>query len=584
MKSADYWQKRAEQVGDLQHAKAGQYTRTLYKEYDRAKRSIQRDIEVFYGRYATNNGISLAEARKQLSTGELQEFKMTLEEFIDKAKHNKDGKWTKQLNNVYYRTRVTRLEALELQITNQIRMLAHGQEQGLSGLLGDVYKDTYYRSLFEIQKGLGIGVSFAKIDAEAIERVVKTPWASGNYSTRVWGNTEKLASQLSTTLSQSLASGRSTAQTSALLAKRMDVSFSAAEALINTETAYIVTEATFDGYKESGVVKKYQYVATLSERTCPTCGSMDGRTFKLSEKAIGINAAPLHPRCRCTTVASFPDDEDAGKRIAKEQDGKTYYVLGDITYEQWKKKYVDAKHDILDVKGDFKTTLAKTPNMTPEYKDALMTRFEKSPEEMKRVFNKYVAGNVIDSTTTRNAHYNPITQSINMRFADDFKNPRGSGATYFHEHGHYVDNMAAIRVSGKQTVGGVSHMDIGDVVQGEYRQAILNDIQNFLDQYAHEKDITVRKAQQEIRDIFSQNDSALYSSISDVYGGATGNRLRGHYGHSKEYWKQLPFALEKEAFAHMFEASFAPTGKRLELIMEYLPGSYKVFKRILEAI
>ncbi|NGP59993.1 minor capsid protein [Paenibacillus thiaminolyticus] len=343
MKSADYWQKRAEQVGDLQHIKAGQFTKSLYKEYERAKRAIQRDIEVFYGRYASNNGVSLAEAKKQLDAGELKEFKMTLEEFIDKAKNNKDGKWTKQLNNVYYRTRVSRLEALELQIMNQVRLLAHGQEQGLAGLLGDVYEDTYYRSIFEIQKGVGIGVTFAKLDTEAIERVVKTPWLGGNYSTRVWGNTEKLASQLSTTLSQAIASGRSTAQTSALLAKRMDVSFSAAEALINTETAYIVTEATFDGYRGSGVVKKYQFVATLSERTCKACGGMDGRTFKLSEKMIGINAALLHPRCRCTTVAAFDDYEDPGRRIAKDPD--VYYVDGDMTYKQWYAKYIEPLPD-----------------------------------------------------------------------------------------------------------------------------------------------------------------------------------------------------------------------------------------------
>lgn len=338
MKPAEYWQKRAEQVGDLQHAKAGQYTKSLYKEYERAKRGIQRDIEVFYERYASNNGISLAEARKQLSSGELKEFKMTLEEFTDRAKNNKDGKWTKQLNNTYYRTRVSRLEALEMQIDGQIRMLAHKQEQGLTDLLGDVYKDTYYRTTYEIQKGLGaFTVSFAKLDTVAVDRIIKTPWLGGNFSTRVWGNTDKLASQLSTTLTQSIISGRSTAQTSAELAKRMNVSFRAAETLINTETAHIVTEATFDGYRESGVVKKYQFVATLSERTCPTCGSMDGRTFKLSEKMTGINAAPLHPRCRCTTVASFPDYDDVGQRIAHD----ATYVDGDMDYAQWKKKYVD---------------------------------------------------------------------------------------------------------------------------------------------------------------------------------------------------------------------------------------------------
>jgi hypothetical protein len=155
MKPAEYWRRRSEAITQRQFDKADAYIAELRREYERAMRSIQRDIEVFYQRFAVNNEISMAEARKLLSGWELQEFRMTLEEFIRKAKDNADGRWTRELNNVYYKTRVSRLEALLVQIRQQVEMLAAGQQQGIKELLADVYEDTYYRTLYEIQRGTG---------------------------------------------------------------------------------------------------------------------------------------------------------------------------------------------------------------------------------------------------------------------------------------------------------------------------------------------------------------------------------------------------------------------------------------------
>jgi hypothetical protein len=50
----------------------------------------------------------------------------------------------------------------------------------------------------------------------------------------------------------------------------------------------------------------------------------------------GVTTPPFHPNCRCTTVPYFDDMKDVGERAARGEDGKTYYVPSDVTYNKWK--------------------------------------------------------------------------------------------------------------------------------------------------------------------------------------------------------------------------------------------------------
>ncbi|WP_018306328.1 minor capsid protein [Desulfitobacterium hafniense] len=346
MKSSEYWQKRSEQIAQRQFDKADECSAALRKEYNRAIFSIKKDMEVFYQRFADNNGIvDMAEARRLLNSKELAEFRWNLEEFTEKAKNNADGKWTQQLDNAYYRTRVSRLEALQMQINQHIEMLAGSKQQGVKSLLEDAYTDTYYRTLFELQKGTGIGASFAKIDEQGLETVLKAKLEDKNWSERIWGDRDKLKRQLHIKLSQSFMRGDSIDRTTQDLAKRMDVSYTNAYRLVQTETAFFVEQATFKSYEDSGV-DRYELLITLDIRTSDICQSLDklppeNKIFKVSEREVGINAPPFHANCRTTTVPYFDDEEDVGERIARDpKTGKTYQVPGDMTYEQWYDKHV----------------------------------------------------------------------------------------------------------------------------------------------------------------------------------------------------------------------------------------------------
>ena len=83
--------------------------------------------------------------------------------------------------------------------------------------------------------------------------------------------------------------------------------------------------ASLEGYKQSGVVVKKQWLTAKDERTCPFCMSMDGKVVGISANYFDKNAVldlhdengnpikmdlsysdvaapPLHPQCRCTIL------------------------------------------------------------------------------------------------------------------------------------------------------------------------------------------------------------------------------------------------------------------------------------------
>ena len=72
-------------------------------------------------------------------------------------------------------------------------------------------------------------------------------------------------------------------------------------------------------------------MASLGERTCEVCGGMDGKRIKLTDKQFGVNFPPLHPNCRCTTIAFDPDDDLSD------------FKVGQLEYEQWYAKYVEGR-------------------------------------------------------------------------------------------------------------------------------------------------------------------------------------------------------------------------------------------------
>ncbi|MDS6345553.1 minor capsid protein, partial [Clostridioides difficile] len=249
-------------------------------------------------------------------------------------------KWMKELENASARVHITRLEALKLQIQQQVEVLYGNELDGIDKLMRDIYTSGYYHTAFNVQQGVNVGWSLMSLDTNRINKVISKPWTSDglNFSERIWGkHRPALVNELHTKLTQSIIRGENPKKLVNDFAKRFKVSKSQAKNLIMTESAFFASASRKDCFNDLDV-EKYEIIATLDLRTSNICRELDGKIFDMKDYQVGITAPPFHCRCRTTTAPWFEDEE--GYRAARGEDGKTYYVPSSMKYNEWYEKYV----------------------------------------------------------------------------------------------------------------------------------------------------------------------------------------------------------------------------------------------------
>lgn len=347
MKNSAYWKKRYEQLEKASFQKGVQFYQRLDDQYVIASNQIDKEIRAWYQRFATNNKVSITEAKKLLNNQELKELKWTVNEYIKYGEENSiDGMFMKQLENASARYHISKLEALKLNTQCIIEQLYGNQTDQMTSFIKDVYTDNMFHSMYELQKGFNIGWNFSGIDEKKLEKLISKPWAVDgiNFSDRIWQNKQKLINELNNELTSMCLTGKSPDIAIENIAKKMDVSKSRAKALVYTESSYFQSQSDRDTLKDFGC-EKYEVLATLDSITSEICREMDGKVFDLNDYEVGVSAPPFHPHCRTVIVPAFDDDFDIGERAARDADGKTYYVPDDITYPEWKRAFVDGEHE-----------------------------------------------------------------------------------------------------------------------------------------------------------------------------------------------------------------------------------------------
>lgn len=354
--SGEYWKKRFQQVEEAQHQDGVQVYAEIEKQYRTAQRQIEGQIQAWYGRFATNNGVTIQEARRMLSAKELAELKWDVQQYIQYGEQNAlSGTWGKELENASARFHISRLEALKLQTQQSLEVLFGNQLDSFDRGMRELYKSGYYRTAFEVQKGFGVGWDFATLDDKQIDKVIRKPWAvdGKNFSERIWGNKQKLINELNQTLTKNIVLGQDPQKAIDEIARKMNSSKTAAGRLVMTEEAFFSSAAQKDCFTELDV-EQYEIVATLDSHTSDICQEMDGKHFPMSQWEVGVTAPPFHVWCRTTTVPYFGDEFDLlGERAARDADGKTYHVPANMTYPEWKKSFVDGdKTGLQEIKPD----------------------------------------------------------------------------------------------------------------------------------------------------------------------------------------------------------------------------------------
>lgn len=361
-RSSAYWKKRFLDLEAASNAYGQDAFRQIEPAFDSAQREIQRQIESWYGRYAKNNGITMQEARRQLSTKELKEFRWDVSEYIKYGQDNAlNGVWMKELENASARVHISRLEALKIR-TQHAAEVAFGNELDvLDGMARKVFTEDYYHSIFEVHKGFNIGWEIGQIDERKLDRLITKPWAADgkNFSDRIWQQRSQLVSELHTQLTRSCILGRPPDDAINAISKKFNTTKNQAGRLVMTEQAYFHSVAQKEAFGELDV-EEFEFVATLDSSTSDICQDMDGKHFPMKDYEPGVTAPPLHVWCRSVTVPYF-DDNYTGERAARGKDGKTYYVPDSMTYPEWKKSLVGGNGQglqVIDNVDDLKVQLA----------------------------------------------------------------------------------------------------------------------------------------------------------------------------------------------------------------------------------
>lgn len=344
---SNYWAKRYEDESERAFGLGKMTSRNLRKQADIIIRRMEKNVNDWYQRYADENGISLADARKELNARELKAFKVTLEEYRRQAEQEGlSDEYKQMLKQASIRKRLDREQELYINTAHELERWAKTQDTDISDLLNKVYESTNYRTAHLTQTMKGEYGKYGQVDPNTVQRIIHSPWAPDgkDFSERIWDNRKKLAKTMQNEFTQAMIIGQGTADISKAIVKNMNTSYSNANRLVETELARVHSQAFMDCMAELDV-DAVEILATLDSKTSPICRRMDGKIVQRKDAKPGITIPPFHCHCRSTTVPYLGDDladiAGSGTRAARDpKTGKTVFVEGELDYGEWEKRYI----------------------------------------------------------------------------------------------------------------------------------------------------------------------------------------------------------------------------------------------------
>lgn len=349
MKNNEYWKKRF-LYNQIFNAKRMDRVSEEYAElFSSLIKELDKQITYWYLQFAKDGELTSLKSRKMLNQSQLKQIKTDVYDFIKMAKENGiNGDYTKELNYIYNRVQLNRLELLRSIIDMELIELYHNIDTNLKNELEQTYLESQARTVYEISKGNGKLIEWSLPTKEMINTIILSPWASDgkNFSDTIWTNKAKLLNALETELRTGFIMGKSIKDiTKAMTNKIYKPNEKTATAeyqvrrIAHTEIGHFAEESKTKVLQDLGV-KKYEIDATLDSNTCSICGSKDKEVYSYDDRIEGITAPVFHPFCRCTTVPHFPDDFGDSERFARDKDGKPIYVSNSMKYKEYYEKYL----------------------------------------------------------------------------------------------------------------------------------------------------------------------------------------------------------------------------------------------------
>ena len=310
--------------------------------YQSAIDELQKELDDFYEKYATDNKIDLQVAKQKLSLSDSENVKDLAEQYKQLlSKKNIGVRTQKKLDEIAAKTKVSRLEQLLVNCTKQAAEVGIKAKDEMIDVGSLMYKDGFGHTMFNIQKTVGMGVNFNMPSARIIKTASNVEWLGATFTDRTGYTLDRLTNNIEQIIPQLFIQGKNADEFGKAIAKQFNMSENAAKRDMRTLTTLITNQASILAYNNCEMVEEFEFVATLDGRTSDKCRAMDGKRFKLNEAAPFVNQPPLHYNCRSTTIPYFEDlDEyNPSERVARDEQGKTYMAPANMSYREWCTKH-----------------------------------------------------------------------------------------------------------------------------------------------------------------------------------------------------------------------------------------------------
>lgn len=425
MSSKEYWEKRKAQRMWEYMDEAEKTADQISKAYEKADNYLEKEIDKIYMRYKSKHGLSDLEARQYLHR---MHDKTSFEEFRSMLKQADEAEKKELLALIEapaYASRIAKLQEMQERIDDMMKSIYHQELSHSNRHYADLANEAYYKTIYDIQKDVGIAFSFSETSTRQIDKLLKSKWSGINYSKRIWNNTHNLAETLKQELLVGLMTGRSDREVCELIRHRFASGAMEARRLVRTESCFIANEMEGQAYEESGI-DRYMYVATLDKKTSKICRGLDHKVFAVKDRKPDVNYPPMHPWCRSTTIAYLDDDvlEDMTRKARDPESGRTYSIPTNISYEDWKEKYVD--------KTDHKERLTKLKEIYAMDEKRVKMKVAKGENDITK--NDFESAIVFDS------HGNVLLKKTGEKHAvgfdeDELKLMKNAVVTHNHPSG-----------------------------------------------------------------------------------------------------------------------------------------------------
>lgn len=333
--SLEYWLERAQNVIIAESLADAQAVVEVERIILEVYAEFAKELLAFYAKYALDTGLSIQEVKKKADEFDVLAFRDKAKQYVERKDFSDEANKALKLYNLSMK--VSREQLLK----QQLDLIVKNSGSDLQDKIEEKLVDAVDR---EVERQAHILGENVKIDDTEVKAVVNSNFKGVNWSTRLWQDMAVVQKEVERTTSNVLLRGRHPNEYIKDFKKQTNTTTYNASRLLVTESARVQAESQKLTYlKDLGEDGEYKYVAKIDKKTSKICHSLNGKVFKVKDMIPGVNAPPMHPWCRSTTVPHVGNWRD---RFFNERKGKYQTENKESEKEKIQEK---AKKEMLDM-------------------------------------------------------------------------------------------------------------------------------------------------------------------------------------------------------------------------------------------